>query len=196
MHHFSWLGYFTHDWINHKNVHIFSAGLVVLFLIVATLLVHRKLKRVEERVIPDSKTTLVNIFEMAVESLMGLMEGIMGHDAKKYFPLIGSIFIYIFLCNIMGLIPGFLQTFHGACPLAWSPHGGGRADRPLCASRLPLASSPGEHHGRPHGPGDFFQPDSCFGTGDFFGPRSLCLLYPGVRLQPVVDDLHQFGDGT
>lgn len=108
MHHFSWLGYFTHDWINHKNVHIFSAGLVVLFLIVATLLVHRKLKRVEERVIPDSKTTLVNIFEMAVESLMGLMEGIMGHDAKKYFPLIGSIFIYIFLCNIMGLIPGFL----------------------------------------------------------------------------------------
>lgn len=108
MHDFTWLGLISNNKINHSNIHIFSAGLVVLFLIVATLLIHRKLKRVEERLVPAPKTTLLNLFEAAVENILGLMEGILGHDAPKYLPLIGTLFIYIFLCNVMGLIPGFL----------------------------------------------------------------------------------------
>lgn len=108
MHDFTWFGLISHGKINHHNIHIFSAGLVVLFLIVSTLIIHRKLKRVEERLIPASKTTLVNLFETAVENILGLMEGILGHDAPKYLPLIGTLFIYIFLCNILALIPGFV----------------------------------------------------------------------------------------
>lgn len=108
MHDFSWFGLLSHGKINHHNIHIFSAGLVVLFLIVATLMVHRKLKRVEERLVPAPKTTLVNLFETAVENILGLMEGILGHDAPKYLPLIGTLFIYIFLCNTLALIPGFV----------------------------------------------------------------------------------------
>ena len=108
MHDFSWFGLLSHGKINHHNIHIFSAGLVVLFLIVATLMVHRKLKRVEERLVPAPKTTFVNLFETAVENILGLMEGILGHDAPKYLPLIGTLFIYIFLCNVLALIPGFV----------------------------------------------------------------------------------------
>ena len=108
MHDFSWFGLLSHGKINHHNIHIFSAGLVVLFLVVATLMVHRKLKRVEERLVPAPKTTLVNLFETAVENILGLMEGILGHDAPKYLPLIGTLFIYIFLCNVLALIPGFV----------------------------------------------------------------------------------------
>ncbi len=108
MHDFMWFGWLSGGKINHHNIHIFSAGFVVLFLIMATLLVHRRLKRVEERVVPDSSGTLTNIFEAAVENLLGLMEGVLGHDAPKYLPLIGTLFIYIFLCNVLGLIPGFL----------------------------------------------------------------------------------------
>lgn len=108
MHDFTWFGLISHGKINHHNIHVFSAGFVVLFLIVAVLLIHRKLKKVEERVIPSPKTTLVNLFEAAVENILGLMEGILGHDAPKYLPLIGTLFIYIFLCNVLALIPGFV----------------------------------------------------------------------------------------
>ncbi len=108
MHDFSWLGLLSHHKINHHNIHVFSAGLVVLFLIVSALVIGRKLRKVEERLIPEPKTTLVNLFETAVENILGLMEGILGHDAPKYLPLIGTLFIYIFLCNILALIPGFL----------------------------------------------------------------------------------------
>jgi len=108
MHHFAWLSWLTEDKINEHNIHIFHSAFIVILLMVATLLVAKKLRRTEERLVPESKTTLTNIFEVAVESLLGLMEGIVCKDAIKYFPLIGSVFIYIFLSNMLGLIPGFL----------------------------------------------------------------------------------------
>ena len=108
MHDFTWFELISGGKINHHNVHIFSAGLVTLLLILGTLLIHQKLKKTEERLVPESKTTLVNVFEVAVENILGLIEGIVGPDAPKYLPLIGSLFIYIFLCNVLALIPGFV----------------------------------------------------------------------------------------
>ena len=64
----------------------------------------------EEELVPTDKLSLKNIFQVAVENLLGLMEGIIGPDAKLYFPLIGSLFIYIFINNLMGIIPGFLPA--------------------------------------------------------------------------------------
>lgn len=107
-HHFTWLSFLTHDLVNEHNMHVVTSGIIVFFLFIATLLVWKKIRRTQERLIPESKTTLTNIFEVSVESILGLMEGIIGPDAKKYFPLIGTIFIYIFLCNAIGLIPGVL----------------------------------------------------------------------------------------
>jgi F-type H+-transporting ATPase subunit a len=108
MSHFSWFGWLSHDRIDHHMLHVWHAGLVVAFIVIASLLVARKLRRTEERMVPEAKMTLTNIFEFAVEGVLGLMEGIVGADAKKYFPLIGAIFIYVFLSNALGLIPGFL----------------------------------------------------------------------------------------
>ena len=107
-HHFTWLGWLTDERINETNIHVVTAGLIVFLLLVATLLVFKKIRRTEETLIPESKTTLTNVLEVAVENILGLIEGIIGPDAKKYFPLIGTIFIYIFLCNAVGLVPGFL----------------------------------------------------------------------------------------
>ena len=108
MHDFTWFGLLS-DKITHHNIHIFSAGLVLLILTVLTVLVHRRLKQVEERLVPEPKGSLANLMEVSVEGILKLMEGVMGpHDAKKYFPLIGALFFYIFLCNLLSLVPGFL----------------------------------------------------------------------------------------
>ncbi|MBI4374172.1 MAG: F0F1 ATP synthase subunit A [Deltaproteobacteria bacterium] len=107
MHEFTWFGLITEK-INHGNVHIVSSAFVVLLIVLTSFLAHRKLKATEQRLIPEGKMTLSNIFEAAVENILGLMEGVMGHGAPKYFPLIGALFIYIFLCNLLSVIPGFL----------------------------------------------------------------------------------------
>jgi F-type H+-transporting ATPase subunit a len=51
---------------------------------------------------------LQNFVEVMVEQLFKLSEENIGHHWGKYFyPLIGTIGLYILVCNFMGLIPGF-----------------------------------------------------------------------------------------
>lgn len=59
--------------------------------------------------VPEPKLTFRNFFEILAESLYKLTISVMGeHDAKRFFPIVGSLFVFIFASNLMGLIPGFL----------------------------------------------------------------------------------------
>jgi len=58
---------------------------------------------------PDSKLTPRTIFEIAIDAVLGLLEGQI-HDkkkARKYLPLIFGLAVFIFCNNIFALIPGF-----------------------------------------------------------------------------------------
>ncbi|MBI1909801.1 MAG: F0F1 ATP synthase subunit A [Deltaproteobacteria bacterium] len=107
MHDFTWFSLISSA-IGHHNIHMFSAGLVVLVILITAFLVSGKLRQVEKRLVPEGGLSLVNLYEVAVENILSLMEGVMGSQAPKYFPLIGTLFIYIFLCNLLSVIPGFL----------------------------------------------------------------------------------------
>ena len=106
MHHFSWIGYYLH--VGDHHIHIAHAAVTALLLMVLGLITYFKLRNTEAALVPGPKVSVPNIFEVACESLLGLMEGIMGHEAKKYFPLIGTLFIFIFINNLLGVIPGLL----------------------------------------------------------------------------------------
>lgn len=50
---------------------------------------------------------LQNVVELAMEKLYGFFEDLMGEYAcRKYFPLVGTLFIYILFANYSGLLPG------------------------------------------------------------------------------------------
>lgn len=49
-----------------------------------------------------------NIMEMIIDSFLKLSEENIGLEwGKRLFPLIGTLFMFILVCNFMGLIPGF-----------------------------------------------------------------------------------------
>ena len=48
------------------------------------------------------------ILELVVEFLNSQLEEIIGHGGKKYLPLIATVGVFIFLMNMVGLIPGFM----------------------------------------------------------------------------------------
>jgi F-type H+-transporting ATPase subunit a len=59
--------------------------------------------------IPPPRFGLRNLFEMLADAVYGLMEGVLGpKEAKRYLPLIGSLFFFVLFSNLMGLIPGLL----------------------------------------------------------------------------------------
>lgn len=110
MHHdFTWFEWMW-SFVNPKNSHVFSGLLVALLLTIAAVVYKKSLKPVSQEVIPDHRVSLKNIFQMAVEALYSLVEGIVGPKARIYFPLIGTLFIYIFVNNLLGAIPGFVPA--------------------------------------------------------------------------------------
>ena len=59
--------------------------------------------------VPPPKFGLRNLFEVLADTVLGLMAGVMGEKAaKRYLPLVGTLFIFILFSNLLGLIPGFL----------------------------------------------------------------------------------------
>lgn len=51
-----------------------------------------------------------NLMEWIVEGLTSLVVSILGEHGKKFVPFIGTLFIYIFCMNLLGLIPGMFSS--------------------------------------------------------------------------------------
>lgn len=52
-------------------------------------------------------TGVQNLMEVVIGGLENFIEEIMGPEGKHYFTLIASLFLFILVCNLLGLIPGF-----------------------------------------------------------------------------------------
>jgi F-type H+-transporting ATPase subunit a len=52
-------------------------------------------------------TGVQNLLETVVGGLEDFVVDIMGPEGRNYLPLIGSLFLFILVCNLEGLIPGF-----------------------------------------------------------------------------------------
>ena len=72
---------------------------IILILTLLSWLATRRLK--------DVPGPLQTIAEMAVGSLRNFFEGTLGKEySRKYFPILGTFFVFIVVCNYSGILPG------------------------------------------------------------------------------------------
>ena len=86
---------------------IWSALFAAALLLVSGVLVRARLAAANGGLVPDVGFSLRNVLELLVEMLRGLAEQNMGPHWRTYFPIIGTIFFFILISNLLGLIPGF-----------------------------------------------------------------------------------------
>lgn len=90
--------------------HVLGSVLVLIVLVLLSLKFRSSIAD-EESVLPDSKFSLTNIFEiLGLDFLFALFEDIFGsrEKASKYYPILAGSFFFILFANLMGVIPGFL----------------------------------------------------------------------------------------
>jgi F-type H+-transporting ATPase subunit a len=83
-----------------------ASALAALILLASGALVRRQLSLAGGGVLPDEGVTLRNVFEVVVEGLSGLARDTMGEGWRRYFPLVGTIFVFVLVSNLLGLVPG------------------------------------------------------------------------------------------
>jgi F-type H+-transporting ATPase subunit a len=88
------LGHFAHLY-----PHVIYSWFVILMLIVFAVLATRKIEMIP--------TKGQNFFEIVITGMENFMVDITGEEGRWFFPIIATIFIYIVVCNLLGLIPGF-----------------------------------------------------------------------------------------
>ena len=88
------LGHFAHS-----NVHVIYMWVVMAILIFFGWLAGKKVDLVPGPV--------QNVFEVLVSGLEEFMVGVTGEEGRWLFPLVASIFLFVFIGNLIGLVPGF-----------------------------------------------------------------------------------------
>jgi len=90
-----------------KNPEHFVPDYIVMSLIVAVFLIlffglaSRKLT-----LIPSKRQS---ILELIIQTFESLIVDTIGEQGKKYLPLVATVGLFIFCCNILGLVPGFMS---------------------------------------------------------------------------------------
>jgi F-type H+-transporting ATPase subunit a len=79
--------------------HVTYAWFLVIALTMLSFLATRRLEIYPGR--------LQNVMEVIIGGFDSLINEVMGHNSRKYFPLIATLGIYILTANLLGIIPGF-----------------------------------------------------------------------------------------
>ena len=90
------LGHFAHQY-----QHVVHSWFVMLVLIIFALLFAKGI-----HMIPKKGQ---NILELIIDGLENFMVEVTGPEGRAFFPFIATIFLYILVSNLLGLVPGFFS---------------------------------------------------------------------------------------
>jgi F-type H+-transporting ATPase subunit a len=85
---------------------IITYALAGIGLVICALLVTRTLKKRDYAEVPDGDFTLSSLFDMIYEALYSFTASVIPDEPEKYLSLIGTLFVFIFVSNLWGVIPG------------------------------------------------------------------------------------------
>ncbi len=102
--HFNWFSYVPG--LSQLPPHVAGAIFVSLLLGIFALAARAALAGHQNYLVPSDRFTFLNFADMLAEGLYGLTKSILGHEAAKYFPIMGALFLYVLISNLIGLFPG------------------------------------------------------------------------------------------
>jgi F-type H+-transporting ATPase subunit a len=87
-------------------LHLFPDYVVMVIIVAAVLIVVFSLATRKLSLVPSRRQSLL---EMIYGLFEGLLTDTIGPEGKPYLPVIGTVGLFIFSCNMIGLVPGFMS---------------------------------------------------------------------------------------
>jgi F-type H+-transporting ATPase subunit a len=90
----------------HNPEHLIPDYVVMCLIAAAVLILFLGLSSRKFQIIPSK---LQSVLELIIQAFESLLVDIIGESGKKYLPLVATIGLFIFSCNIIGLVPGMMS---------------------------------------------------------------------------------------
>lgn len=109
--------------LNQLPSHVANAIVVIVFLLIVARLGTRGLRKEPAKYfVPEGRLTFRTAGEMIVEGVLKIVKDNMGPRGPEFMMIIGTLALFIFVSNVLGLIPGFhspTETLNttGACAI-------------------------------------------------------------------------------
>jgi F-type H+-transporting ATPase subunit a len=87
-------------------LHVVPDYLVMVLVVALLLAVLLGLASRRPRLVPGPRQSVA---EMIVQTFEGLIVDTVGPEGRKYLPVIGTVGLFVFGCNMIGLVPGFMS---------------------------------------------------------------------------------------
>ena len=103
MTHFEWL--LLHPFWDGKQ-HIAYMLFICLLLLPLVFWARRSLKRADDPTVPAQQISLRAFFETFISLITSLSDLVVGSPGRAFVPFFASLFLFIWLNNLLGLLPG------------------------------------------------------------------------------------------
>ena len=90
----------------HNPEHLIPDYVVMCLIAAAVLILFLGLSSRKFQIIPSK---LQSVLELIIQAFESLLVDIIGESGKKYLPLVATVGLFIFSCNILGLVPGMMS---------------------------------------------------------------------------------------
>jgi F-type H+-transporting ATPase subunit a len=100
--------YFPGEFGQNLEKLVFAIGLGALLLLLCYWAAAR-IKSSEERknyIVPPRRVSFFGVFDVFVDAFAAFHDSLLGKENRRFLPLSGSVFLFIFSANLLGLVPG------------------------------------------------------------------------------------------
>lgn len=105
-HGFTWLGLIPALHEHHEYLPLSGAVLVMLIIFITSIIAVRR--TYDSRTLaPEEKISFFTLYDIGFKKLWDMMRDGNPHG-ERYMPILATSFIFIFVSNLLGVIPGFL----------------------------------------------------------------------------------------
>lgn len=102
--HFNWTQLI--EQVGHEYIHVATLLVGSILLILLSLAARLALGKGESAITPARSIGLKSFFETIIDFIVSISDMVIGEEGRKFVPMFASIFLFVFLNNFVGLVPG------------------------------------------------------------------------------------------
>lgn len=102
---FNWTQLIPQVGHDHDKVAVATFAITSVAMVFVALAGKASLGTGETAVMPAGKFSLRGLLEMVTEFVAGLVDTVIGHHGRRYTPMFTTVFFFILMNNLVGIIP-------------------------------------------------------------------------------------------